>query len=119
MKHRYAGDVTDAADRDEPALSKKDRGRLEAAHRELRQAVDSYERFLGVPLEGQPVPVHDDAEMRRAQEQVQAAEDYLWQLREQLLGWVRPLWAPRATLTSDWFSDEDTVYDDLPETTAP
>jgi hypothetical protein len=62
--------------------------------------------------------VHDANEMRAAQEAVEAAEDHLWQLREELLGWVRPPWAPSAALTSDWFSDEDAVYDDLPETTS-
>jgi hypothetical protein len=33
-------------------------------------------------------------------------------MREQLLGWARPSWAPAATLVSGWFSDEDAVYDE-------
>jgi hypothetical protein len=116
---RYAGDVTDAEHRSERELSDSDRARLEAAHRELAAAVKAYERFLGEALQpGQPVPVHDANDMRAAQEAVEAAEDHLWQLRKELLGWVRPPWAPSATLTSDWFSDEDAVYDDLPETTS-
>jgi hypothetical protein len=79
--------------------------------------VASYERFLGGPLEpGEATPVHNADEMKHAQEAVEAAEDRLWQLREALLGWARPSWAPTAALTSDWFSDEDTVYDDVPET---
>jgi DNA-binding GntR family transcriptional regulator len=111
--------VSEAAYRSERELSDQDCARLEAAHRELREAVAGYERFAGGSLEaGQPVPVHDANEMRSAQEAVEASEDHLWQLREELLGWVRPPWAPSAALTSDWFSDEDAVYDDLPETTA-
>lgn len=116
---RYARAVTDAVHRSERELTDSDRARLEAGHRELAAAVKAYERFLGGELQpGQPVPVHDANEMRAAQEAVEAAEDHLWQLREELLGWVRPPWAPSAALTSDWFSDEDAVYDDLPETTS-
>ncbi len=112
-------DVTDAAHRGERELSDRDLARLEAAHRELAAVVKAYERFRGGDLEpGQPVPVHDANEMRVAQEAVEAAERQLWELREELLGWVRPPWAPSAALTSDWFSEEDAVYDDLPETTA-
>ena len=37
----------------------------------------------------------------------------LWQLREQLLGWARPPWAPRASLVGDWYSDEDADYDQM------
>ena len=86
---------------------------------QLADAVKAYDRFLGGELQpGQPIPVHDADEMRAAQEAIEAAEDHLWQLREELLGWVRPPWVPSAALTSDWFSDEDAVYDDLPETTS-
>lgn len=116
---RYAGDVSDAARRYERDLSANDRARLEAAHRELRDAIADYERFLGGPLDpGKPVPVHNATDMRAAQEAVETAEDRLWQLREELLGWARPSWAPGAALTSDWFSEEDSVYDDVPETSA-
>lgn len=111
--------MTDAA-RTEQQLTPEDRSRLEAAHVALRDAVAAYERFLGVQLKGGvPAPAHDADEMRVAQEAVEAAETRLWQLREDLLGWRRPSWAPSASLTSDWFSDEDAaLYDDLPETSA-
>ena len=80
----------------------------------------AYEPFVGGQLEpGQEIPAHNADEMRGAQEAVEAAEDHLWQLREELLGWNRPSWAPSAALTSDWFSEEDAVYDDVPETSAP
>lgn len=111
--------MSDAARRHERELSAEDRARLEGAHRELREAVAAYERFLGGALEpGQDAPVRDAREMQAAQEAVEAAEDRLWQLREDLLDWARPSWAPSAALTSDWFSEEDSVYDDVPETSA-
>ncbi len=116
---RYSDVVTDAAQRSERELSEPDRARLERALCELAGAVRAYEEFLGGELQpDQPVPVHDLTEMRSAQQAVEAAERHLWHLREELLGWVRPTWAPSAALTADWFSDEDAVYDDLPETTA-
>ncbi len=115
----YPRYMSDAARRWERKLSEDDRSRLETAHSDLRQAVAAYDPFVGGPLEaGQPIPMHDAAEMRAAQEAVEAAEDRLWRLREELLGWVRPSWAPSATLTSDWFSTEDAVYDDLHVTSA-
>lgn len=111
--------MSEAARRHERELSAGDRARLEAAHRELRDAVAVYERFLGGPLvPGQPVPVHRAAEVNSAQEAIEGAEDRLWQLREDLLGWARPSWAASAALTSDWFSEEDSVYDDVPETSS-
>ncbi len=113
-------DVSDAAHRTDRELSAEVRARLEAAHQALRVAVAAYESFVGGrPEAGKSAPVHDLDEMRRAQAEVESAEDRLWQLREALLGWTRPSWSPSASLTSDWFSDEDAVYDDLPETTAP
>jgi hypothetical protein len=112
-------DVSDAARRAERELSPEDRARLEAAHRSLRDAVAVYAPFASGPLEpGQPDSGQYAPDMKRAQEAVEAAENRLWQLREELLGWARPSWAPRAALTSDWFSDEDSVYDDVPETSA-
>ena len=115
----YAEGVSDAARRTEGDLSAEDRARLEVAHGELREAVAAYEKFLGGALErGAPVPVRDARELQAAQERVEEAENRLWRLREELLGWPRPPWAPSAALVSDWFSDEDSVYDDLPETTA-
>ena len=110
--------MTEPATSDERALSDGDRARLDDAHRALRAAVVSYERFLGGELKpGEPVPVEHGEQIRAAQEAVEDAERRLWELREELLGWARPPWGPRATLTADWFSDEDAVYDDAPEPT--
>ena len=53
--------------------------------------------------------------MRVAQERVEAAERSLWELRERLLGWTRPSWAPPATLVSDWILEDDPGYDDDPD----
>ena len=109
--------MSDAASRTERDLSAEDRARLETAYLGLRDAVAAYESFVGGALEsGQSVSVHDAEVVKAAQAAVEAAEDRLWQLREELLGWARPSWAPSAALTSDWFSEEDSVYDDVPET---
>lgn len=102
--------------RSERDLTDEERRELEAAHEELREAVAAYERFLGRELKpGEPVPVFEADELRVAQERIEAAETHLWELRERLLGWSRPPWAPSATLVSDWFSEEDVVYDELAE----
>lgn len=95
---------------DELALA--DREHLELAHGRLREATKNYEQFLCGPLDPkQDVPVHDARVMAAAQAEVQVAEDELWKFREDLLGWTRPAWAPKATLVADWFSDEDRIYD--------
>jgi hypothetical protein len=87
---------------------------LHDAYRQLRTAVVKYETFIGRELKpGQPVPVHDFEDMAGAQRDVEAAERELWRLREELLGWVRPSWAPGATLVADWLSDEDAIYDEM------
>ncbi|GAC1376828.1 MAG: hypothetical protein NVSMB4_05920 [Acidimicrobiales bacterium] len=100
--------------RSEADLSPDERRRLEEAHRSLREAVAGYEPFLGRELNpGQPVPVHDADEMARAQGAIEQAEQELWGLREELLGWRRPAWAPDAALVADWFSDEDRAYDEI------
>ena len=105
---------------DEPQKSIKDlstleRERLVAVHERLRDAVRNYDKFLGVELKpGVEVPVHSLEEMGAAQAEVQEAEAELWRVREELLGWRRPSWAPSATSVSDWFSDEDADYDDYP-----
>lgn len=111
--------MSDAARVYERDLSVDDRASLEAAHQALRDAVAAYEPLLGGPLvPGQSVPVHSAGDMKAAQEAVETAEDRLWRLREELLGWARPSWAPSASLTSDWFSEEDSVYDDVSESSA-
>jgi hypothetical protein len=95
-------------------LKPDERARLERAHRRLREAVEAYEQFLGGPLEpGGEVPVQDARATEQAQIAVDAAEAELWRVREELLGWARPPWAPTAALVPDWFSEEDRVYDDV------
>lgn len=102
--------------RSERDLSQEERQALEATHAELRAAVEAYEAFLGPELQpGVHVPVVKADEMGAAQERVDAAERRLWELREQLLGWTRPPWAPPATLVSDWILEEDPGYDNEPD----
>ena len=80
----------------------------------MRSAVAHYENFIGEELKpGKPVPAHNLEEMAGAQKDVEAAERELWRLREEFLGWVRPSWAPGATLVADWLSDDDSIYDDM------
>lgn len=94
-------------------LPPADLERLKRASHRLREATKNYEPFLGGPLDpNQGVPVHDARAMAAAQSEAQEAEDELWKLREELLGWARPSWAPKATLVADWFSDEDRIYDE-------
>ncbi len=96
-------------------LSAEERATLEAAHKRLHDAVHGYERFLGVELKpGGSVPAHTSRQMGEVQTEVQEAEADLWRLREELLDWRRPGWAQSATSVSDWFSDEDSDYDDYP-----
>ena len=95
-------------------LTKDERARLEAAHARLRTAVNAYQEFEGGELRSdQPVPVHDAKAMAGAQGGVQAAETELWHVREEVLGWTRPTWAPSAARVADWFSAEDRVYDNV------
>lgn len=102
--------------RSERDLSQEERQALEAAHAELRAAVEAYEAILGTELHpGVDAPVVKAEELGPAQERVEAAERRLWELREQLLGWTRPPWAPPATLVSDWILEEDPGYDNEPD----
>lgn len=106
--------------RPEVKLSADEHKVLEAAHAELRAAVDAYEEFLvGALKPNEPAPVANATAMREAQERVEVAESRLWELRERYLGWSRPSWAPSATLVSDWFSDEDAIYDELGDDVRP
>ncbi len=101
-------------------LSDDERRRLEEAHRRLRDAVAAYEPFLARELKhGEPVPVHNADDMGRAQAAIEQAEQELWRLREELLGWTRPSWAPDAALVADWFSDEDEAYDETSPEAGP
>lgn len=102
--------------RSERDLSSEEHQALEVAHAELRAAVEAYEAFLGKEFQpGADVPVMKADEMLAAQERVDAAERKLWELREHLLGWTRPPWAPPATLVSDWILEEDPGYDSEPD----
>lgn len=103
--------VVGTAARSENELNPEERLALEAAHRGLRDAVGAYERLTGAELKsGESVAVHD---LEHAQAHVETAERELWRLREELLTWPRPTWAPGAALVADWFSEEDAVYDDI------
>ena len=99
--------------RSEADLSASEHQALQDAHRELRAAVEAYEAFLGKELQpGTPVTIVRAEDLQGAQERVENAERRLWDLRERLLGWARPAWAPPATLVSDWILEEDPGYDD-------
>jgi hypothetical protein len=99
--------------RSEGELTEDERARLENARRRLREAVRAYDQFIARPLKmGQPLPAHDFDKVALAQAEVETAERELWQVREEVLHWPRPAWAPGATLVADWFSDEDAVYDE-------
>jgi hypothetical protein len=102
--------------RSEQELSQDERCALEQAHSDLRAAVEAYEAFLGKELKpGVEVSVVRADELQTTQERVEEAERALWDLRERLLGWSRPSWAPPATLVSDWILEEDPGYDDEPD----
>lgn len=103
----------------EVELSAEARGRLEAAHRKLREAVANYQQSTDSVLEpGKDVASHPATDLARAQGAVEQAEHELWVLREKLLGWTRPSWAPSALFSADWFSEEDAVYDEPNPATA-
>jgi hypothetical protein len=100
--------------RSESDLSPAERQRLEDAYRRLQEAVARYEPFVGRELRpGEPVPVHSAEEVARAQGEIEGAEREFWRLREELLGWARPPWAPDAALVADWFSEEDRSFDEI------
>lgn len=112
----YSCGVNAMPARPERDLRPEDRQRLDDALHRLRVAVEAYEQFLGAELApGQAVRMHDAREMASAQAAIESADEELWKLREALLGWTRPSWA-RALSVTDWFSEEDAVYDDLPIT---
>ena len=103
----------------EVELSPEARGRLEAAHRKLREAVADYQQFTDSVLEpGKDAVSYPASDLADAQRAVEQAEQELWVLREELLGWTRPSWAPSASFAADWFSEEDAVYDEPNSTTA-
>lgn len=109
----YTCAVSSGPVRSEVELSGEDRARLDSAYSRLREAAKAYEPYLARQLapDGTLV-VHDFDEMANAQAAVEAAERELWQLREEVLGWSRPPWAPSATSVAEWFSDEDSAFDE-------
>jgi hypothetical protein len=105
-----------SASRSDSDLTPDERRLLANAHTELRAAVKNYEQYLGRELKpGTPIPVVGASELREAQERIDQAEENLWKLRERLLGWSRPASTPRASLVTDWFSEEDADYDQVSE----
>jgi hypothetical protein len=92
-----------ASSRSEDDLTKGERRELSAALEKLQDAVAASETA------NDPVA---------AQEAIDRAEEHVWELREKLLGWSRPPWAPRASLVSDWFSSEDAIYDQITDPAA-
>jgi hypothetical protein len=96
-------------------LAPEERRRLERAYQRLRDAISKYQPFEARELEpGDDTPAQDGDAMAAAQAEVQEAEAALWRVRQELLGWERPQWGTSAALVSDWFSDEDRIYDDRP-----
>lgn len=100
--------------RPEAELTGAERQLLEEAHAELRKAATAYDQYVAALLRpGEtPTPI-PRGELAAAQRRIELAENRLWQLRERLLGWERPPWAPPASEVTDWFSPEDAVYDQL------
>jgi hypothetical protein len=87
---------------------------LNDAYERVRAAAEDNESIVMQRLKpGGSVPMHNRENVARARAEVEAAERELGRLREELLGWVRPSWAPSATLVADWFSDDDAVYDEM------
>jgi hypothetical protein len=98
----------------EDQIAPGQQSRLNDAYGRLRAAVADYESFVEQELKpGKSVPAHNLEDMARTQSEVEGAERELWRLRDEILGWVRPSWAPGATLVADWLSDEDSMYDDM------
>ncbi|MEE9416192.1 MAG: hypothetical protein V3V01_12980 [Acidimicrobiales bacterium] len=113
--------MTDAAPQAVQDLSDEQRSKLKAAHQDLRNAVAGYEKYIDVSAGKRSQLVADSKVLREAQDAVERAEDRVWRLQEDLLGWSRPQWVPGAAMLADWFSDEDSAYDDvdLPEVDLP
>lgn len=98
--------------RSEADLTEVERSELRDAHSQLRLAVAAHDRYCARPLEpGQHLVPLPAKELLVAQDKVAAAEARLWEVRERLLGWERPAWAPSAAQVSDWLSPEDAIYD--------
>jgi hypothetical protein len=94
-------------------LTAGQRRALEVAHHRLRDAVAAYESYLAALVPGQALAAHSAGDLAAAQVDVDEAERELWRLREEFLGWIRPSWAPSASLEADWFSADDAIYDEV------
>ena len=83
---------------------------------ELQAAVADYDRYVATEPLGMkdvvPIPIEELACSHR---RVTEAEAELWRLREELLGWSRPMSLPGAASVADWFSEEDKIYDEMGE----
>lgn len=102
------------AGRSMDTLGVDEKRRLEEAQRRLRDSVAAYEHLRSGALPpGEDIESHGRDETAQAQAAIESAEEELWRAREDLLGWKRPTSALKAVRTSEWFSDEDAVYDDL------
>ena len=107
-------DVGERAPRSLHELSADQQAGLTRALQRLCEAVAEYESSISTALHpSAAAPSRGRDDLAAAQDEIQAAESDLWQLREELLGWERPASAMRAELVADWFSDEDRIYDDL------
>lgn len=89
-------------------LETADQLALEQAYRRLRETALRYEPFVAhhAPEQGEP-PIHSLEEMKTAQEDLLAAEEALWELRERLMNWPRPHGALRATQVVEWILEEE------------
>jgi hypothetical protein len=104
-------------------LPPDDRIHLDHAYRALRDAALTFEQCAdrdeqcadGDVVATAPGSSATPSALRRLQQAVDDAEDRYWRVREELFGQRRPVWAPRASLVAAWFSDEDALYDDLPD----
>jgi len=96
-------------------LAPHDRARLEAVYNKLKAAARATQEFRGGCLEpGKNVEPMSARDMALAYSKVSTAEENLWRLREELLGWRRPAWSPPSTQLLDWFCEEDAAYDSFP-----
>lgn len=107
------GSMSVGARRRPEDLSPAEHEELSLAHARLREAVAAAEPFRGgeLPTNGDIEP-KDGTAMARAYKQIDEAERELWALRERFLGWPRPVSAIPAREVTDWFSEEDTIYDE-------
>jgi len=91
------------------SLTPTDEKRLADAYHELRDAVRAFDERFGNGV----TPGDEDLNARdrlAAERGVAAVEAGYWKVRYEVLGETRPP-IPPALLMSDWFSEEDEVFD--------